>query len=304
MDTISQCSDLWLQFDQRTDAKDFLQQLAISNNVNQFIHNYVDFQFFLSSDLKSECFSLDYRILSSELGVYAMQMLCSLGYIFKDKYSINNNIQLAFISYHQKSPEEFYALCCTLWNYLQADHCYFIPNVFKEQNTINCTLPKNTYQVPHAIITPLRILYQPMHLTIGHRAMRQYNDEKLYKWMLVYIREEDELSKIININESDELRNRYKNMLQNGLILASKELVYCYYGSSGSQMKKQEFWFMAPMNVKSTDAVSKVNAARIALGNLKKIQNVATYIARVGLYLTTSKPTDVSIKEEWYKIAK
>jgi len=60
-------------------------------------------------------------------------------------------------------------------------------------------------------------------------------------------------------------------------------------------MKKQEFWFMAPLKTGSTDAGSQVNAARIALGNLKKIQNVPTYIARVGLYLTTSKPTDVSI---------
>ncbi len=117
--------------------------------------------------------------------------------------------------------------------------------------------------------------------------------------MLVYIRDEDRLSKITNLNESNELRNRYKNILQNGLDLLSlinKQLIYCYFGSSGSQMKKQEFWFMAPVGFNSVDAVSKVNETRIALGNLKKIQNVATYIARVGLYLTTSKPTDVSIK--------
>jgi len=226
-------------------------------------------------------------------------MLWSLGCTFTDKYRTDNDIQSKFILYHQKSPEKFYELCCTLWNRLQENHCYFIPNVFDDHNKINCTLPKNSYRVPHAILTPLRVLFQPMHVTKGHRAMRQYDDKKSYKWMLVYIRDEDKLSKITNLNGSNELRDRYKNILQNGLDLLSltyKQLIYCYFGSSGSQMKKQEFWFMAPVGFNSVDAVSKVNETRIALGNLKKIQNVATYIARVGLYLTTSKPTDVSIK--------
>jgi hypothetical protein len=299
IDVISQCSDLWLQFERRTDAWDFLQQLPISNYSNQFILNYADFQFFSPSNLKNSCLSWDYRNFPSELGSYGMKMLWSLGYTFIDKYLANNDMQSQFILYHQKSPEKFYELCCTLWNRLQENHCYSIPNVFNDQNKFNCALPKDTYRVPHAIITPLRVLFQPMHLTKGHRAMRQYDEKKSYKWMLVYIRDEDRLSKITNLNESNELRNRYKNILQNGLDLLSlinKQLIYCYFGSSGSQMKKQEFWFMAPVGFNSVDAVSKVNETRIALGNLKKIQNVATYIARVGLYLTTSKPTDVSIK--------
>jgi len=234
IDVISQCSDLWLQFDHRTDAWNFLQQLPIFNNAKQFILNYADFQFSLSSNYKNLHSSLDYNKFSSELGSYAIRMLSSLGYTFTDKYLINNDIQLAFISHHQKSPEKFYKLCCTLWNHLQEDHCYFISNVFDAQNVTNCTLPQNTYLVAHAIVTPLRILFQPMHLTTGHRAMRQYGDKKSYKWMLVYIRDEDGLSKIIDLNDNDELRDRYKNILQNGLHLASfayKNLIYCYFGS-------------------------------------------------------------------------
>jgi len=302
IDVISQCSDLWLQFEHRTDACDFLQQLPISNYSNQFILNYANFQLYLSSNIKYLCLSWDCRKFPSELGLYGMNMLWSLGYTFTDKYLTNNDIQSKFISCHQKlSPEKFYELCWTLWNRLQENHCYFIPNVFDDQNKMNCTLAKNTYRVPHAIVTPLRILFQPMHVTKGHRAMRQYDDKKSYKWMLVYIRDEDKLSKITNLNGSNELRDRYKDILQNGLgllslSLTSKQLIYCYFGSSGSQMKKQEFWFMAPVGFNSVDAVFKVNEARMALGNLKKIQNIATYIARVGLYLTTSKPTDVSIK--------
>jgi hypothetical protein len=177
IDDISQCSDLWLQFERRTDAWDFLQQLPISNDSNQFILNYADFQFVPSSDLKNSCLSWDYRNFPSELGLYGMNMLWSLGYTFIDKYLANNDIQSKFVLYHQKSPEKFYELCCTLWNRLQENHCYYIPNVFNDQNKINCALPKDTYRVPHAIVTPLRVLFQPMHLTKGHRAMWQY-DEK------------------------------------------------------------------------------------------------------------------------------
>lgn len=299
---ISQCSDLWLQFENRTDAWDFLHQLPIFNTFNQFILNYADFQFSSSSDYKNSCSFRNVNNFPSDLGLYAMQMLWSLGYIFRDKYRIDDKIESTFISYHQESPEKFYALCCTLWNRLQQDHCYSIRNVFNDPNIINHKLPKNKYPVSHAIITPLRILFQPMHFTSCHRAMRQYDEKKSYKWMLLYIRDEDGSNKIMNLNDSNELRDRYKSILQNGLHSISflyKNLIYCYYGSSGSQMKKQEFWFMTHTKVDSTNVVSQVNLARTGLGNLKKIQNVATYIARVGLYLTTSKQTDVSIKSNY-----
>jgi hypothetical protein len=295
MHAICQCSDLYLKFDRRSDAKEFLFNF---NNSNRFIYNYADFQFSLSSQHKNIPINFVYGNFSSELDLYAMKMLDSLGYVFTDKYSNNNNeIQSIFNSFYQKSPEKFYNLCYILWNHLRKDHCYSIQNVFDDPNIINNTLSKNKYHTPHAIITPLRVLFQPMHSTSGHRAMRQYNNKESYRWMLVYIRDEDESSKIMNLNQSIELRDRYKHILQNGIRSVFENLMYYYFGSSGSQMKKQEFWFMTFVNTNSTDvAASKVNTARLDLGNLKKIQNIATYIARVGLYLTTSKPTDVSIE--------
>ncbi|CAF4591949.1 unnamed protein product [Rotaria sp. Silwood1] len=295
---ICQCSDLWLQFGSLSDAQNFLQQLLTFSVTKKFVQNYVDFQFSLSSNDKTSCLSLYDKNFSSILGSYGMKMLESLGYLFKDKYLIDHNIQSRFILCHEKSSDKFYELCHVLWKNLQQDHCYLLRNIFDDQNIFNCTLSKNKYQVPHAIVTPLRILFQPIHLTTGHRAMRQYDKKKGYEWMLVYIRDEDSFSKMINMKESDELRSRYGKVLLNGLCLESfvyKELMYYYFGSSGSQMKEQEFWFLASTKVNSADGASTVNKARIALGDLKKIQNIATYIARVGLYLTTSKPTDIKL---------
>ena len=116
--------------------------------------------------------------------------------------------------------------------------------------------------------------------------------------MLVYIRDEDLQQKIIDSNNDCILKERYKRVLELGFcirIFLHEKLSFCYFGSSGSQMKKAQFWSMAPVNTGSDQAPSKVNGARLTLGSFHDIRNVATYIARVGLYLTTSKPTAVSV---------
>ena len=294
MNIISQCSDLYLQFDQRSDAKDFLGELSNTNGTTRFIYNYADFQFDLPSNDGSMSKTLDCSEFSSKWGSYSMEMLTSLGFVFTDKYLSDEQIQSTFISHHRQSPERFYDICCALWFRLREDHCYPIGKIFNDPKIIN--LRKNSYQVPHALVTPLRILFQPMHSTSGHRAMRKYDNPGSYRWMLVYFRDEDQSSGITNISENVELRSRYKSILQNGLPFRDQNLInYYYFGSSGSQLKKQEFWFLTSVNKNLTDVGMFVGKARSELGDLKKIQNVATYIARVGLYLTTSKPTDVSI---------
>ena len=59
-------------------------------------------------------------------------------------------------------------------------------------------------------------------------------------------------------------------------------------------MKNQDFWFLAlAQKLQPDKAAEKIHQARMALGDLNAIRNVATYVARVGLYLTTSKPTGV-----------
>ncbi|CAF0989904.1 unnamed protein product [Rotaria sordida] len=116
--------------------------------------------------------------------------------------------------------------------------------------------------------------------------------------LLGYIKAEDSFNKMININRSDEIKNQYKEIFLNGLCLDSfgcKELIYYYFASSGSQMKKQEFRFLASTKANSTNAAFAVNEVRIVLGDLEKIQSIATYIGRVDLSLTTSKPIDIKL---------
>ncbi|UJR27363.1 hypothetical protein I4U23_008655 [Adineta vaga] len=269
------------------------------SSIKSFVINYADFQNVPSShynQLQSPRFNTH---ASSDLAHYAIEMLRSLGYLFLDKYLIYEKFQHILNLDREQSPKDFYELCFKLWDKLKKNHCYSLEDIFNDDDKSNRKLSKTRYQIPHFIITPLRNLIQPMHETIGHRAMRQYTSEKGFQWMLVYIRDEDGLKKINDINNNRELRERYKNLLQEGICLGSysfEQLTYYYFGSSGSQMKKQEFWFMSPVNESATNAASKVNEARTILGDLKKIRNVATYIARVGLYLSSSKSTDIQLK--------
>lgn len=298
LDAIRQSSELWLQFDNRTDAFLFFQKI-LTHNRKIFVLNYADFEHIPSYTVES-IKSSNGKNFSCLSNSYGIKMLESLGYLFQDKYLMDKeHIQSQFISCYQQSPEQFDKLCCNLWKQLQKDHCYFIGNIFNDKSIYD-KLARHKCQVPHVIVTPLRTLFQPMHEANAHRAMRIHNKTKDYEWMLVYFRDEDTFSKISNINESDELRNRYKIILKSGICLTSpenKSLTYIYFASSGSQSKKQEYWFLAPPNANSANAASLVNEARLALGDLRQIKNVAKFIARVGLYVTTTKSTDVRLKQ-------
>ena len=119
-----------------------------------------------------------------------------------------------------------------------------------------------------------------------------------YKWMLVQFREEDLQQSLMNIQFDAELRNWYHKILLEGVLSrrnSSQAFSYHYFGPSGSQMRSEKFWFLAVAeNLRSDIAAEKIHQVRTELGDLKSIRNVATYVTRVGLYLTTSKSADVS----------
>jgi hypothetical protein len=305
---ISQCSDLLVQFQSRADAWGVLQQLPLFGSYKGLELNYAEFDFAEPPCDQGLSALHDRRRFPSELGCYAMAMLRSLGHLFEDKYLFENNVASRFISCHKKSPDDFYEFCCTVWTRLQANHCCSISSLLDQHSsastkTASCS-SRSSYRVQHVTVTPLRILYHPMHTANGHRAMRHYEKNLDYKWMLVHFREEDLQQNITNIQFNDELRYRYQQILEQGLSSernVSEALIYHYFGSSGSQVRNEAFWFLAlGQNLTPERAAEKVHQARMALGDFKSIRNVATYVARVGLYLTTSKPTDVSKHIQWH----
>jgi hypothetical protein len=73
----------------------------------------------------------------------------------------------------------------------------------------------------------------------------------------------------------------------NGITLFGR--TFKFIGSSTSQLKEMSFWFIdLPAHL------STIIDAHVLLGNFVEINNIATYIARVGQYFSTTWPVGVS----------
>ncbi len=61
---------------------------------------------------------------------------------------------------------------------------------------------------------------------------------------------------------------------------------YRLFGTSTSQLKEMSFWFVAIED-------KSIEEAWTLLGDFSGIKNVANYVARIGLYFSTSRQTAV-----------
>ncbi len=81
--------------------------------------------------------------------------------------------------------------------------------------------------------------------------------------------------------------------MRNGIELFNKS--FKYMGASTGQMKEMAFWFIdLPPTLKD------MKEAHNILGNFDGIKNIATYIARVGQYFSTTWPIGVRISLSKY----
>ena len=110
---------------------------------------------------------------------YALQMLTSRGFVFRDKWAELTDAEL---TWKQWQPAERYALCVYASERLQEDHGY---DLRRTKSDFHAKAPKSTVddgcisidrkerlQVAVCTLTPLRIIFQPLDLTSGSRALR------------------------------------------------------------------------------------------------------------------------------------
>ena len=278
------CSDLLIRFFPASDAWAFLHSLPIAGyaqrSANDLFHlNFSLFAWRKHTNIQSPMGMPQYESISDS---YGMEMPWSLGHVFRDKY----NSDCRSVSSATNPRENFYSVCCTIWKNLKSNHCYRLQDAWHDQSARKLAeTAKESSQskaVAFAILTPHRIEYQPMHTTLGHRGFELYTAEN---WLLIHMRNSDGKNKIMSLN--DYTRIPFKKYMVKGITRGRRQ--FCYFGSSGSQMKDQAGWFL------SLPLGETMEEAREKLGNLSNILNVATYIARVGLYLTTSKSTGVTV---------
>ncbi|CAF4406086.1 unnamed protein product, partial [Rotaria sp. Silwood2] len=254
-----------------------------------FIINFVSLkQVPLNNNNNNQSFNLPSSASNKQR--YALKMLYSMGYIFQDKYS--KQIHDQFVAFDKES---FNNMCYYLKEKLEENHCYMLKRIFDEYHTYlkekrkeeqEFSVQKLPYCIGCISLTPLRLIYQRMESSIGNRAlrMRQFGGEDMF--LLVHIREEDNQA-LKDFDSS--IKRRLKSKMMHGIRAMGR--TYRLFGTSTSQLKEMSFWFVAIED-------RPIEKAWEEFGNFSSIKNVANYVARIGLYFSTSHETGVSFKYE------
>jgi hypothetical protein len=275
------CSDLLVRFYPASMAWSFLRDLPIAGYSRRPSDDlfHINFAMFGCQKDHGNLLPMGMPSYASTYDSYGIEMLWSLGYLFRDKYNADSQ---SILITRQKN---FYDLCCTIWRNLKSNHCYRIRDALNDQTPKqHCETSAESSQskeVAFAILTPHRTEYQPMQMTLCHRGFDLYHPEN---WLLVHMRDNNGIDKINNLDL--QTRVHFRNLMIKGISRGNRS--FRYFGSSGSQMNDQAGWFL------SLPQGTTMDSAREQIGDLSKIYNVSTYIARVGLYLTTSKSTGVT----------
>jgi hypothetical protein len=123
----------------------------------------------------------------------------------------------------------------------------------------------------------------PKEKTKGHRAMRLESFQGENNFCLVYLKADP--PEIYLTNDIDALAY-IKKIFQTGIEFAGNR--YHLFGSSNSQLKDHSFWFI------KASTLNDIDQKRLQLGQLDKIPNLGTYVARLGLWFSETSPTGVS----------
>jgi hypothetical protein len=115
---------------------------------------------------------------------YALQMLISLGFVFRDKWAQLTDQEL---NWNNWNVNERYTLCCFAVEQLCKDHGYDLTRTERDYNETRkkakksdkdmdekAILVQNTQRLKVAVctLTPLRTIFQPLEVTTGSRALR------------------------------------------------------------------------------------------------------------------------------------
>ncbi|CAF3143665.1 unnamed protein product [Rotaria sp. Silwood2] len=236
---------------------------------------------------------------------YSLQMLISLGYVFRDKWAQLTDQEL---NWNKWDINERDTLCCFALEQLRKDHGY---DLIRTENDYNETRKKSKksnndleekamlvddrqrLKVAFCTLTPLRIIFQPFEVTTGSRALRNPVFGGVERFLLVHLRDED--NRLLRVSNKS-IERRVRNSMQNGIELFNKK--YIYMGASTGQMKEMAYWFMdLPPSIKN------ITEAHKKLGSVEEIKNIATYIARVGQYFSSTWPINIRLTEVKHKNA-
>ena len=285
--SLNKCSDILIRISPKPDADKFLDYLRIKNQCQIF--------YTMISIERNQCKlwdQIEFNWFPTNDGLYTMAMLHSLGYLFDDKYLTNQTLQGTILELSEEDENRFYQLGVKAFKELQKCHWFDLSTIFNRTqfDQIRPTVSANRmFYVGVIHLTPTRLSILPKRETKGNRAMRHELFQGEHTFCLVDLIPDPSEQ---YLSSDPNALAYFQGTFESGIELGRNR--YHLFGSSNSQLKEHSFWFI------KASTFDEIDQKRLQLGELNRIKNLGTYVARLGLWFSTTSPTGVS-EYEYFK---
>ncbi|CAF0799843.1 unnamed protein product [Didymodactylos carnosus] len=284
---LSRCNDFYLTINDKRNLKELVDYFGYQQKF-QIFYTTINIQLCPQITSKNDYF-LPYEF--SYDASYSIYMLNSLGYMFEDRYRISLELQHTMLTMAQECDKTFYHLSLEACEKLESNHSYNLLETFnkhiflklKEQINKLENRKQDVYDIGMVVVTPMRVIFKKKVLSMGHRALREKELGGKTNFLLVYFKEE--YRQYLDCDERT--KSYYNKIFENGIELNGGR--FYFFGSSNSQIQDMSYWFFRCANF------DDIILARRILGNFDKIENLALYIARIGLYFTKTITTGIEL---------
>ena len=144
----------------------------------------------------------------------------------------------------------------------------------------DCTTPNYCY-VPRVVVTPSRILPQPMRPMKENRVLRGGRFGSSFAFCRVLLRDEDLIT--MSAETVEQCRDKILDLIKQDLTIAQTD--YEYLHCSNSQLRDRSFWFYKPNNGNTAETI------RSWMGDFRYEYSVSSYVTRMALCFTGSIKT-------------
>ncbi|CAF0997471.1 unnamed protein product [Adineta steineri] len=223
----------------------------------------------------------DYSSFNSQ---YALAILHSLGEVFNKMYLKNENLRKLMIESAERDDKRFYKLAAQAYYNFKKKKSFNLEKIFESKNyhtkTVYSQNKQNSYHIGVVHITSNSIQIMPRTWTDGNRVLRHPMINDINDFCLVDLESNFEKWSTKNCDY-------IKNVFVSGIEIGNRR--YYFIGSSNSQLKKKSYWFV------KADSLDDVHQKRKQLVDFDEINNLGKYIARVGLWFSSSMSTGITL---------
>lgn len=282
IESLSRCSDILIRISPKKDANDFVNFLRVKHQ-SQIFYTIIS----IEHNTCPQWDKIEFNWYPTDDSLYGISMLHSLGYLFDDKYLMNKQLQSTMVDLAEQNEKHFYQLTVRAFNELKKYHWLDLTTIFNQNQfdriSIEVKNDDGSYRIGVVHLTPTRLYLMPKEKIQGHRAIRHESFQGENNFCLVYLKADPPE---IYLSDNPDALAYFEKIFESGIEFGRN--CYHLFGASNSQLKEHSFWFIR------ASSLDDIEQKRLKLGQLNQINNLGTYVARLGLWFSKSFPTGVS----------